>query len=129
MIHNHGPEEGPGLACNEITFTDGSVGGVCLMAQSVEFCDLSDETPPDKENPKGLVWCLDHDLPADHCGPDGDTPVCKTFADSEGCNCCPENYNRGELNAMMHRMAWFIISDREKEIIRRLAEREMKHRE
>jgi len=30
-VHNHGSEEGPGLSCNEVTLTDGSVKGVCLL--------------------------------------------------------------------------------------------------
>ncbi|AWN06163.1 hypothetical protein SEA_MIEK_61 [Streptomyces phage Miek] len=93
------------------------------------FCELQDETPPGKENPKGLVWCMDHDLPADHCGPDGDTPVCKTFADSEGCNCCPENYRRGEFNLFMYKMAWDAMSKEQQSMIRRMAEREWKSRE
>lgn len=35
MIHNHGPEEGAGLACNEIRRSDGSVRGAC-MSQALE---------------------------------------------------------------------------------------------
>jgi hypothetical protein len=30
-VHNHGPEEGVGLACNESRLPDGSLQGVCLM--------------------------------------------------------------------------------------------------
>ena len=30
MMHNHGPEEGPGLGCNEVKLPDGTVKGACL---------------------------------------------------------------------------------------------------
>ena len=32
-IHNHGPEEGAGLACNELRLPDGSLKGACLGGQ------------------------------------------------------------------------------------------------
>lgn len=31
-VHNHGPEDGPGLACREIRLTDGRLIGSCLLA-------------------------------------------------------------------------------------------------
>lgn len=31
-VHNHGPEDGPGLACNELRQPDGSLRGACLDA-------------------------------------------------------------------------------------------------
>jgi len=31
MIHNHGSEEGPGLACNELLLPDGSIRGACIV--------------------------------------------------------------------------------------------------
>ncbi|USH45581.1 hypothetical protein SEA_PHABULOSO_86 [Gordonia phage Phabuloso] len=30
-VHNHGSEDGPGLACNEVRLTDGRKLGVCLL--------------------------------------------------------------------------------------------------
>lgn len=33
MIHNHGSEEGEGLACNELRLPDGSRRGKCLMTE------------------------------------------------------------------------------------------------
>jgi hypothetical protein len=30
-VHNHGAEEGAGLACNELRLPDGSLRGACLM--------------------------------------------------------------------------------------------------
>jgi len=30
-VHNHGPEEGAGLSCNEIRLPDGRLKGACLM--------------------------------------------------------------------------------------------------
>ncbi len=33
MIHNHGAEEGEGLACNEFRLPDGSIMGACLLTQ------------------------------------------------------------------------------------------------
>ncbi len=32
VAHNHGPEEGPGLACRETHLNDGRVIGACLLA-------------------------------------------------------------------------------------------------
>jgi hypothetical protein len=40
------------------------------------------------------LWCFTHDQEADHVAPDGDSMVCKTYADIGGCNCCPENYEK-----------------------------------
>lgn len=31
MMHNHGPEEGDGLACNELLLADGTKAGACLV--------------------------------------------------------------------------------------------------
>lgn len=31
MMHNHGPEDGPGLACNEVRQPDGALKGACLL--------------------------------------------------------------------------------------------------
>lgn len=33
VIHNHGSEEGEGLACNELRLPDGSLKGKCLMTE------------------------------------------------------------------------------------------------
>lgn len=32
-VHNHGPEEGVGLACNESRLPDGSLRGACTMPE------------------------------------------------------------------------------------------------
>jgi hypothetical protein len=68
------------------------------------------------------MWCLDHNLPADHCGPDGNTPVCKIFAVTEGCNCCSENYNKGEENAKLYKLAWDLLTDEHQENVRKMLE-------
>jgi hypothetical protein len=60
----------------------------------MKYCELSDIPPTDYKGYYG--WCVDHNLPADHCGPDGDTPVCEKFTEEDGCNCCPENFKRRE---------------------------------
>ena len=31
MMHNHGPEEGDGLSCNELLLVDGTRAGACLV--------------------------------------------------------------------------------------------------
>jgi hypothetical protein len=31
VVHNHGPEEGPGLLCREIKLTNGQLLGSCLL--------------------------------------------------------------------------------------------------
>lgn len=31
-VHNHGAEDGPGLACNEVRLADGNRIGTCLIA-------------------------------------------------------------------------------------------------
>lgn len=67
MMHNHGPEEGPGLACNEVKLPDGTTKGSCL--------------------------------PLD------------------------------ELNAMVYRLAWQVLTEGEQDLILRFARREIKHRE
>lgn len=122
MIHNHGPEEGPGLACNELRLPFGIVKGACLLPEGFGnfpgFCNLSDECPP---HYKGLyVWCVDHNLPADHVGTDGDTPICMTHADTEGCNCCPKNYNRESQNFRLYKMAWDLLLVEEQNELREL---------
>lgn len=33
MVHNHGAEEGAGLACNELRQPDGSLKGQCLVKE------------------------------------------------------------------------------------------------
>lgn len=69
-----------------------------LWAGSSEmgWCDLDDQGP--KTYTGYYVWCTDHDMPATHCGTDGDTPVCVVHAQAAGCNCCPINYDE-ELRA------------------------------
>ena len=69
-----------------------------LWAGSSEmcWCDLDDQGP--KTYTGHHVWCTDHDMPATHCGTDGDTPVCVVHAQAAGCNCCPINYDE-ELRA------------------------------
>jgi hypothetical protein len=58
----------------------------------MKFCEIDpDSSSPAEEN---FVHCSTHDLPAKHCGPDGDTPVCEMFARNSGCNCCRENYGK-----------------------------------
>ncbi|WPJ30593.1 hypothetical protein [Streptomyces phage Psst1] len=34
-VHNHGPEEGAGLSCNEFRLPDGSLRGACLMSDDI----------------------------------------------------------------------------------------------
>lgn len=58
----------------------------------MKFCDIG-EGPLDYKG--SFVWCEDHGKPANHCGTDGDSPVCEDFVKIEGCNCCKENFNRG----------------------------------
>lgn len=43
------------------------------------------------------ISCGDHNLPLDHCAPDGDSAVCAHYAKEYGCNCCPENYNKADI--------------------------------
>lgn len=40
-------------------------------------------------------WCREHVEAAEHCGLDGDSAICATFAQIHGCSCCPENYSKG----------------------------------
>lgn len=42
-LHNHGPEQGHGLACNEIRCSDGSVIGACQFP--VPKIELEDDNP------------------------------------------------------------------------------------
>lgn len=37
-VHNHGPEDGPGLACNE-TYVDGVLRGWCVIRQEQELIE------------------------------------------------------------------------------------------
>jgi hypothetical protein len=53
-------------------------------------CTVSDDWTQDE----AYLRCVEHGNPMDHVGLDGDTPVCKKYADENGCNCCPENYNK-----------------------------------
>lgn len=58
----------------------------------MQYCELS-------EGPSGYrggMWCDDHNLPANHCGPDGDSPVCIVYAILEGCNDCPNGAENGK---------------------------------
>jgi hypothetical protein len=84
----------------------------------MKYCELG-EAPKYASNPLGFNYCLDHKNFASHCGPDGDTPVCVTFAAEDGCCCCPENYNRDEKNRHLHKAAWDRLSPDEQDELKR----------
>lgn len=44
MVHNHGPEDGPGLACNEALMPDGSRRGACLLTARARVAARGDAT-------------------------------------------------------------------------------------
>lgn len=49
MMHNHGPEEGAGLACNELALPDGSRKGACIVNDTSRVeCGVSTSD----------FWCL-----------------------------------------------------------------------
>jgi hypothetical protein len=48
-VHNHGPEEGAGLACNESRLPDGSLQGVCLMPKEPDYRRFIKPTKCSKE--------------------------------------------------------------------------------
>lgn len=64
----------------------------------MQYCDIDSYGGP-AYSTTGRVWCNDHNLPATHCGPDGDSVVCDKFAEHSGCNCCPKNAWRRETPA------------------------------
>jgi hypothetical protein len=69
------------------------------------------------------LHCQTHDLPATHCAPNGDDLVCEKYAtEGNGCNCCPENYNRGEKNQVLYKAAWDSLTDEQQTAIRNLVE-------
>lgn len=51
-VHNHGPEEGPGLGCNELRLSDGTPRGACIVTAE-ELADIRTPEP-----------ALDADAPA-----------------------------------------------------------------
>jgi hypothetical protein len=55
-VHNHGPEEGPGLACNESRLSDGSLRGACLDEK--RFCSREGcvASIPDTREGKSQAW-------------------------------------------------------------------------
>lgn len=72
----------------------------------MKYCELVDST----DRSSNYAWCMDHKKFATHCGPDGDTPVCETFANSDGCNCCPENYDKSEAPVVANAMVSVQVS-------------------
>lgn len=61
----------------------------------MKFCELG--ITPVHLNEQSDIWCETHDLPANHLATDGDTPICKLWADEYGCNSCPPGTHVKEI--------------------------------
>lgn len=64
-------------------------------------------------------WCVDHLMEATHCAPNGDDVVCEAYAEEEGCNCCPKNYGKAEMNERLHRFMWENLQPEAQDLFRR----------
>lgn len=61
MIHNHGPEEGAGLSCNELRLPDGSIRGACLMHIRA-YAKVDDGTAMEEKDCPAIAkrWVKEH---------------------------------------------------------------------
>jgi hypothetical protein len=82
----------------------------------MDYCDT------DWVDDKTVLHCVTHDEPATHCAPNGDDLVCEPYAKAEGCNCCKENYGRGEKNQKLYKAAWDRLLPHEQEDLRKQIE-------
>lgn len=73
-------------------FAGGLTIGVDVIPAVPEACDISSISLRDGSN---ILWCSSHKSDSRHVAPDGDSIVCATSAKNHGCNCCPENYEKG----------------------------------
>lgn len=83
------PETGNFVGVN-ITHERRAAAISIIVNEPMEPCD----TTHDILSPSGGPWCSIHSQEANHVGPDGDSMVCETYANSGGCNCCPKNYEK-----------------------------------
>lgn len=68
-------------------------------------------------------WCVDHQKSPTHVAPNGDDVVCDTYAEEEGCNCCPKNYGKAEMNERLHRFMWEHLEPEVQTMVKREFER------
>jgi len=106
FVHNHGTEDGAGLACPEVVATDGQLAGACILDQGL--ADLASERELRESNFDELLSAMDvyASIDYDYPEPDAESVLirgrvcCATCGAGTWAAPCPDHQPR-ELAALL----------------------------